>query len=182
MRKLYLKFTFIVLFLVSYFLMFIAYDPNDFLGIRLNLLHNLNDSRVVSYSGDKLVTKSPYPLLKYINDIDKDIDYSIILGDSKLTFLDAQRISKISGEKYLNITYGGCALEESIFEFWYTIKRIKIKKVIFELDFHALNNNWRMDRISKYFDMSYFDMLKAYYLDYYNNRMILKKRIRQLEE
>ena len=175
MRKLCLKFSILLSLFFSYFLLFISFDSGDFLGVRVRFLCNTDDSRVVSYNGDKLVTKSPYPLLKYINDIDKDIDYSIILGDSKLTFLDAQRISKISGEKYLNITYGGCALEESILEFWYTIKRIKIKKVIFELDFHALNNNWRMDRISKYFDMSYFDMLKAYYLDYYNNRMMLEE-------
>ncbi|MGP1412118.1 MAG: hypothetical protein ACTTKD_09840 [Peptoanaerobacter stomatis] len=66
-------------------------------------------------------------------------------------------------------------MEESILEFWYTVKRIKVKKVIFELDFHALNDNWRMDRISKYFDMSYIDMLKAYYFDYYNNRMVIEE-------
>ena len=175
MRKLYLKFTGILLFFVSYFLVFIVFDPNDFWGVRLNLLHNLDDSRAVSYDGDKLVTKSPYPILKYVNDIDKVDEYSLILGDSKITLLDTERISNMSKEKYLNLSYGGCALEESILEFWYTVKRLKLKKVIFELDFHALNNNWRMDRISKYFDMSYLDMIKAYYFDYYNNRTMLEE-------
>ena len=185
MRKLYLKFTGILLFFVSYFLVFIAFDPNDFWGVRLNLLHNLDDSRVVSYDGDKLVTKSPYPILKYVNDIDKDDEYSLILGDSKITLLDAERISNMSKEKYLNLSYGGCALEESILEFWYIVKRVNIKKVIFELDFHALDNNWRMDRISKYYELSYIDLLKAYCFDYYNNRLMfesLYKNIKKIKE
>ena len=180
MRKLYLKFTGILLFFVSYFLVFIVFDPNDFWGVRLNLLHNLDDSRAVSYDGDKLVTKSPYPILKYVNDIDKVDEYSLLLGDSKITLLDAERISNMSKEKYLNLSYGGCALEESILEFWYTVKRLKLKKVIFELDFHALNNNWRMDRISKYFDMSYLDMIKAYYFDYYNNKTMLEEAYKKI--
>lgn len=185
MRKLYLKFSVILLFFVSYFLVFIAFDPNDFWGVRLNLLHNLDDSRAVSYDGDKLVTKSPYPILKYVNDIDKDDEYSLILGDSKITLLDAERISNMSKEKYLNLSYGGCALEESILEFWYIVKRVNIKKVIFELDFHALDNNWRMDRISKYYELSYIDLLKAYCFDYYNNRLMfesLYKNIKKIKE
>lgn len=185
MRKLYLKFSVILLFFVSYFLVFIAFDPNDFWGVRLNLLHNLDDSRAVSYDGDKLVTKSPYPILKYVNDIDKDDEYSLILGDSKITLLDAERISNMSKEKYLNLSYGGCALEESILEFWYIVKRVNIKKVIFELDFHALDNNWRMDRISKYYELSYIDLLKTYCFDYYNNRLMfesLYKNIKKIKE
>lgn len=175
MRKLYLKFIFIFMFLILYFFMFLAFDSNDFSRVRVRYLHNLDEVKVVSYNGDKVFFNSPYPLLKYINDIDKNKEYSIILGDSKFTFLDTIRLSKISGDNYLNISYGGAALEESILEFWYTANRLKLKKVIFELDFHALNNNWRMDRISKYFDMSYVDMLKAYYFDYYNNRTMLEE-------
>lgn len=175
MRKLYLKIIIVFMVFISYFFMFLAFDSDDFSRVRVSYLHNLDEVKVVSYNGDKVFFNSPYPLLKYINDIDKNKEYSIILGDSKFTFLDIIRLSKISGDNYLNISYGGAALEESILEFWYTIKRIKIKKVIFELDFHALNNNWRMDRISKYFDLSYVDMLKAYYLDYYNNRMMLEE-------
>ena len=174
MRKLYLKLIVIFFVFVSYFLVFTSFDPNDFFGVRLNLLHNLDDSRVVSYNGDKLVTKSPYPILKYINDLDKSKEYNLILGDSKLTLLDTERISNISKEKYLNLSYGGCALEESILEFWYIVNRLNIKKVIFELDFHALNNNWRMDRISKYYELSYIDLIKAYCFDYYNNRLMLE--------
>ena len=128
MRKLYLKLIVIFFVFVSYFLVFTAFDPNDFFGVRLNLLHNLDDSRVVSYNGDKLVTKSPYPILKYINDLDKSKEYNLILGDSKLTLLDTERISNISKEKYLNLSYGGCALEESILEFWYIVNRLNIKK------------------------------------------------------
>ena len=185
MRKLYLKFAGILLFFVSYFLVFIAFDTNDFSRIRADYLHNITDTKVVSYNGDKTFLNSPYPLMKYINDIDKNNEYSIILGDSKFAFLDVMRLSSISGEKYLNISYGGAALEESILEFWYTVKRLKLKKVIFELDFHALNNNWRMDRISKYFDMSYLDMIKAYYFDYYNNKTMLEevyKKIRGITD
>ena len=175
MRKLYLKFIFVFMVFILYFFMFLAFDSNDFSRIRVNYLHNIGYVKVVSYNGDNVFSNSPYPLLKYINDIDKNKEYSIILGDSKFTFLDIIRLSKISGDNYLNISYGGAALEESILEFWYTTNRLKLKKVIFELDFHALNNNWRMDRISKYFDMSYVDMLKAYYFDYYNNRTMLEE-------
>ena len=175
MRKLYLKFIFVFMVFILYFFMFLAFDSNDFSRIRVNYLHNIGSVKVVSYNGDNVFSNSPYPLLKYINDIDKNKEYSIILGDSKFTFLDIIRLSKISGDNYLNISYGGAALEESILEFWYTTNRLKLKKVIFELDFHALNNNWRMDRISKYFDMSYVDMLKAYYFDYYNNRTMLEE-------
>ncbi|MGP1599054.1 hypothetical protein [Catonella sp.] len=175
MRKLFLKIIIVFISFLIYFAMFTAFDSNDFSRVRVSCLHNIDDIKVVSYNGDNIFSNSPYPLLKYINDIDKNNEYSIILGDSKFTFLDVMRLSKISGEKYLNISYGGAALEESILEFWYTVKRIKVKKVIFELDFHALNDNWRMDRISKYFDMSYIDMLKAYYFDYYNNRMVIEE-------
>ena len=184
-KKIYIKILFIMLVMVTYLIVFVCFDPNDLWGVRLNLLHNLDDSRIVSYNGDKIVTKSPYPILKYVNDIDKNEEYSLILGDSKLTFVDAERISNISKEKYLNLSYGGCALEESILEFWYIVQRLKIKKVIFEIDFHALDNNWRMDRISKYYDLSYIDLIKAYHFDYYNNRLIfesLYKTIKKVKE
>ncbi|MGP1412117.1 MAG: hypothetical protein ACTTKD_09835 [Peptoanaerobacter stomatis] len=107
MRKLFLKIIIVFISFLIYFAMFTAFDSNDFSRVRVSCLHNIDDIKVVSYNGDNIFSNSPYPLLKYINDIDKNNEYSIILGDSKFTFLDVMRLSKIFGEKYLNISYGG---------------------------------------------------------------------------
>lgn len=62
-------------------------------------------------------------------------------------------------------------MEESILEFYYTIKHINIDRVIFELDSKALNTYYNMDRLSKIMNYSRWEFYKSYLLDYYNNRM-----------
>ena len=47
MRKLYLKFSVILLFFVSYFLVFIVFDTNDFSRIRADYLHNITDTKMI---------------------------------------------------------------------------------------------------------------------------------------
>ena len=66
--------------------------------------------------------------------------------------------------------------------FYYTTKRVKLDKVIFELDSKALNTYYNMDRLSRIVDLSGWELYKSYIFDYYNNRMALESTINYVKK
>ena len=49
------------------------------------------------------------------------------MGDSRLERLNCRRMYEETGEKYVNLSFGGCTLDEEIFELKYLLPRIKMK-------------------------------------------------------
>ena len=180
MRKLYKRLMIICLFFVVYCIVFIRFDLYDFFGVRVKYFNETSGTFIMDELGNRATKYTPFPTIKYINNLPDDKTYSVIFGDSKIDKVDPRNLSKIEDNKntvWLNISYGGCTPEESILEFYYTVKRVKLDKVIFELDSKALNTYYNMDRLSKIMDFSRWELYKSYICDYYNNRMALETTI-----
>ena len=59
MRKLYEKILILLFLALLYILLFLSFDTNDKFGVRINILHNLSDIKIISYDGTK-TAYSPY--------------------------------------------------------------------------------------------------------------------------
>lgn len=167
MIRLYKRLGIICLFFVVYYAVFIRFDLYDFFGVRVKYFNEIENTFIVDESGNRVTKYNPYPTIKYINCLSDDKTYSVIFGDSKIDRIDVRNLARIEGNKdtkWLNLSYGGCPPEESILEFYYTTKRVKLDKVIFELDSKALNTYYNMDRLSRIVDLSGWELYKSYIL------------------
>ena len=107
-----------------------------------------------------------------------EADYTIILGDSRLERLNCRRMYEETGEKYVNLSFGGCTLDEEIFELKYLLPRIKMKRVIFLIDFYTLNKYRNLNRLEKIPDMTNCN----YVFDYWNNRRMFEEFIGYVDD
>ena len=164
MNKLYKRLSVICLFFIIYYTIFIRFDLYDFLGVRVKYFNEIENTFIMDETGYRATKYNPYPTIKYINCLSDDKTYSVIFGDSKIDRIDIRNLARIEGNKdtkWLNLSYGGCPPEESILEFYYTIKRVKLDKVI---------------------DLSRWEFYKSYIFDYYNNRMALESTINYVKK
>ena len=175
MKKLYLKLLLIILPIIAYFILFLAFDVNDFSGLRNSVFNNIEKTKLIAYDGTKIVD-SPYSIIKYINNLDQNIKYSFIFGDSRVNGADVTKMSRLDGKKYINLAFGGCSLKESIDEFWIAISKSKPERVIFEVDYYSINEERQTDRIKQIINMS----LIQYFFDYTNNKMVIDEALLNL--
>ena len=107
-----------------YLAVFVAFEPNNYFGLRKNGSDNSPISRIRAYEN---APKS-----------------AIILGDSRMAHFDMALVNETAGREYANVSYGGASLEESIDEFYYLYKKFpQIDKVVFGVSFYTLNLNYR---------------------------------------
>ena len=192
MGKLYRKLILICFGFIIYYALFICFDLYDFFGVRVECFNETEDTYIVDEYGTRIRKEVPYPIIKYINNLSNKKSYSVIFGDSKMPKINPVNLAKEdknNNTTWLNLSYRGCSAEESILEFYYTANRIKLDKVIFELDIRALNAINRWDRLSRIKDLSKWEFYKSYLFEYYNNKMairsmmyfLLNKKIQPIE-
>lgn len=103
---------------------FIAFEPNDYFGLRGEGSLNAPVSRIRAY--------------------ENDMTDNVILGDSRMAHFDMELVKEVSGEAWSNVSYGGASLDESIDEFYYLYElNPDIQNVVFGVSFYTLNNNYR---------------------------------------
>ena len=105
MIKLFKRLGILSLFLLAYYMMFIRFVVDD--------------------RGNKVTKTTIYPTIKYIAELKDDQSYSIILGDSRASFINPQNMANMDVNKnkttWLNLAFGSCSLTESVLEFYHTI-------------------------------------------------------------
>ena len=103
---------------------FIAFEPNDYFGLRGEGSLNAPVSRIRAY--------------------ENDMTDNVILGDSRMAHFDMELVEEVSGEAWSNVSYGGASLDENIDEFYYLYElNPDIQNVVFGVSFYTLNNNYR---------------------------------------
>ena len=103
---------------------FIAFEPNDYFGLRGEGSLNAPVSRIRAY--------------------ENDMTDNVILGDSRMAHFDMELVEEVSDEAWSNVSYGGASLDESIDEFYYLYElNPDIQNVVFGVSFYTLNNNYR---------------------------------------
>ena len=80
--------------IVLYLAVFVAFEPNNYFGLRATGSDNSPISRIRAF--------------------EKDPHDSIILGDSRMAHFDMDLVDEVSGTQWSNLAYGGASLEESI--------------------------------------------------------------------
>ena len=103
---------------------FLAFEPNDYFGLRGEGSLNAPVSRIRAY--------------------ENNMTNNVILGDSRMAHFDMELVESVAGEAWSNVSYGGASLDESIDEFYYLYElNPDIQKVVFGVSFYTLNNNYR---------------------------------------
>ena len=124
MKKILPKLALALLPLALYFAVFIAFEPNNYFGLRKNGSTNSPIARIRAYE------EAPHS--------------AIILGDSRMAHFDMALVNEAAGRPYANVAYGGAGLDESIDEFYYLYaQNPSIDTVVFGLSFYTLNEAYK---------------------------------------
>ncbi len=124
MKKFVAKLALALLPLAVYFAVFVAFEPNNYFGLREDGNGNAPIARLRAYQQNPQV--------------------NIILGDSRMAHFDMELVDEVSGLSWSNVSYGGASLEESIDEFYYLYEQNPdLERVVFGLSFYTLNAAYR---------------------------------------
>lgn len=124
MRRILPKLALALLPFALYFAVFIAFEPNNYFGLR---------------RGGS--TNSPIARIRAFEAAPENV---VILGDSRMAHFDMELVRQAAGRGVSNVAYGGAGLEESIDEFYYLYSQNPdIDTVVFGLSFYTLNTAYR---------------------------------------
>ncbi len=124
MKKFIAKLALALLPLAVYFAVFVAFEPNNYFGLRADTNGNAPIARLRAYLQD------PKP--------------NILLGDSRMAHFDMALVDEVSGLSWSNVSYGGASLEESIDEFYYLYEQNPdLERVVLGISFYTLNAAYR---------------------------------------
>lgn len=124
MKKFIAKLALALLPVALYLAVFIAFEPNNYFGLRGVTNGNAPIARLRAYELD------PQP--------------NLLLGDSRMAHFDMALVDEVSGLSWANVSYGGASLEESIDEFYYLYENHPdIRRVVLGVSFYTLNAAYR---------------------------------------
>lgn len=124
MKKIIAKLALALFPLAVYLCVFVAFEPNNYFGLRSEGSLNSPISRIRAYQN------APQP--------------NILLGDSRMAHFDMDLVEEVTNESWANLAYGGASLEESIDEFYYIYSQYpEIQRVVMSVSFYTLNANYR---------------------------------------
>jgi len=112
-----------------WFLFFVAFEPNNYFGLKSHASGSQPVARVRAYE------QAP--------------GESLILGDSRLAHLDDALVEQTSGRTWQNLAFGGASLQETLDLADYVLDSgHPVKELLVELSFYTLNVNYNTDRFA----------------------------------
>lgn len=112
-----------------YFGVFIAFEPNNYFGLRQTTSAEAPIARLQSFE------RSP--------------GNSIIIGDSRFAHFDMEQVREVSGREWQNLAFGGASLKEGVDLLeWAMEKNPNLQEVVFGLSFYTINQSYNTDRMS----------------------------------
>jgi len=105
--------------------------------------NNLFDIGLKKDKVSQIANSRLYKLIAF----ERDPVPNILLGDSRLFFLDTHAIEKESGQRFFNFAYGGGTLNESTDTFWRASKQVKLRSVYIGINFNLFNKNNSMNLV-----------------------------------
>lgn len=128
MKKLVRNTALLLLPILLYYAVFLAFEPNNFFGLRPKTPAGAVFGALRGYQ------ENPTP--------------GVLLGDSRFANMENMGIfSRVTGREFTNMAYGGASLKESLDELDYLLEHYPdLEEVVFELSFYTLNANYSADR------------------------------------
>ena len=129
MKHIFTRLALLALPLVAYLCFFVAFEPNNYFGLRANTNSKAPISRLQSFR--------------------REPGESVIIGDSRFAHFDAQQVAQVSGRDWQNLAFGGASLRESLDLLeWVLNSDTPPKEVLFGLSFYTINASYDTDRMS----------------------------------
>lgn len=136
-------------------------DPFNFVGV----------SRAVPDDVKLRTAFQLNPCLWKMNEFNRRPQPNILLGDSRMMLLRAERIKELTGEDFYNFAYGGASLREMIDTFWFAARREPLRKVYVGLNLTVYDDYNYTERTKTYTTVARDPAL------YFVNRTVLQSAV-----
>lgn len=128
MRRIAKKLALLMIPVVLYLCLFVAFEPNNYFGLRSSSASTAPVARVRAFRdepGDR-----------------------VIIGDSRLAHFDLNLANEASGKQWQNLAFGGASLKESIDLAEYVLDHhADVQEILLGLSFYTLNASYATDRM-----------------------------------
>ena len=112
---------------VVWFAFFVAFEPNNYFGLKASATSSQPVARVRAYQ--------------------QEPGTNLILGDSRLAHFDMAQVEQISGRPWQNLAFGGASLKETLDLADYVLDSDnKVDSLLVEVSFYTLNAGYNTDR------------------------------------
>ena len=129
MKQIAKKLALLAIPLVLYIAFFVAFEPNNYFGLRSGAASTAPIARVRAF--------------------DAGPGTCLVLGDSRLAHFDMELAETASGKQWQNLAFGGASLRETLDLAEYALERQpQLKELVIGLSFYTLNESYDTDRMS----------------------------------
>lgn len=129
MRNILKKIAVLLIPVWLWFVFFVAFEPNNYFGLKSGSSSSQPVARVRAY--------------------EQDPGTRLMIGDSRLAHIDPAQVEELTGQSWQNLAFGGASLRESIDLVNYVLDSgNEVEEILFELSFYTLNTHYDTDRFS----------------------------------
>lgn len=128
MKQIVRKMALVLLPVAIYLCFFLAFEPNNYFGLRQSSSSSQPVARLKAYRADP--------------------GSRLILGDSRLAHLDMDLVEETSGRRWQNLAFGGASLRETIDVANYVLDSgAPVEELLIGLSFYTINGKYDTDRM-----------------------------------
>ena len=127
MKKLLRGIALLLLPVLAYYALFLAFEPNNYFGLKKKA--------------------DGTDIMAVMRQYEKTPGERIVLGDSRTAKLDPALVQQLSGHSWDNLSYGGASLKEQLDILDWALKiQPDMQQVLFMVSFYPLNKSYNHDR------------------------------------
>lgn len=130
MKNILKKLALLAIPVAAWLAVFIAFEPNNYFGLKDSAGSSQPVARVRAYQ--------------------QDPGRNLILGDSRLAHFDMELVAEASGMEWQNLSFGGASLKETLDLAGYVLDSgPPVDTLLVEVSFYTLNEHYNTDRFSQ---------------------------------
>ena len=129
MKNILKKMALLAIPVVLWFAFFVAFEPNNYFGLKASASSSQPVARVRAYQ--------------------QEPGSNLILGDSRLAHFDMQLVDSLTGQPWQNLAFGGASLKETLDLADYILDSgHEVDTLLAEVSFYTLNAGYNTDRFA----------------------------------
>lgn len=129
MKNILKKVLLLMIPVLAWFLFFLAFEPNNYFGLKASATSSQPVARVRAYQ------QAP--------------GENLILGDSRLAHFDMALVDGLTGQTWQNLAFGGASLKETLDLAYYVLDSGNpVDTMLVEVSFYTLNAGYNTDRFA----------------------------------
>src|SRR5438270_206883 len=92
---------------------------------------------VIAPKTKRVTAKALNECLWKMNEFDRHPEASILLGDSRMDAMPADKVTGVTNRKYFNFGFGGASVKEMTDAFWFAANRTRLSDVYIGLNLNV---------------------------------------------